>query len=285
MRIGLVGCGSIGTRHAKNVKALGHEIVSVDRDATRSRDWNPCYDLEDFAQSRPSAVLICTPASTHADIATALLAVGYSGPLFVEKPLALTSKECAIFREWPSVVNMTGYNWRFHPQVLQWKADVTPFTQWDYAVLECDTDLTLWPGREYADPVFECSHEIDTATWMGAPLEIKRAGYLQQESGFNLTLGNVHVQMRWDRAKPKRKFSVNRACESLKEKRCCWCQSHDYFPVVMNDSIYVDISYKREIEHFLRCVEEGTPTITPFADGIRVVQLCEDALKLAAAHV
>src|SRR4051812_6503503 len=89
---------------------MGHDVDRFDVDAQRG-----CSPA-DFTSA--DAALICTPASTHEYMAQLLLAIGYRGPLFVEKPLTLPEyPKASVFRTWPHPVTMVGYNWRFHPEV------------------------------------------------------------------------------------------------------------------------------------------------------------------------
>src|SRR5690242_13306166 len=93
----ILGAGSIGMRHGRNVTALGHRVVVWDDDPAR-RDAavlelgaEGAYGLEHGLASRPDAVLICTPPASHA--ALAWRALEADAHIFVEKPLAHTSGE------------------------------------------------------------------------------------------------------------------------------------------------------------------------------------------------
>ena len=51
MNILILGCGSIGSRHAKNLKDLGHNIVVCDKDEMRIKHFgkqNKCNYYYDY---------------------------------------------------------------------------------------------------------------------------------------------------------------------------------------------------------------------------------------------
>jgi predicted dehydrogenase len=164
MRVAIFGGGSIGARHAMNLRNSGVLTCVLDVDPTRGAA------PEMFDPRWPDAVIIATPAATHEAVATTLLACGYSGPLFVEKPLALRSA-APVFRDWPHPVTMVGYNWRFHPEVAPLSALLA---SGGTLHLDMRTDIAKWPGAAYSDPLLECSHEVDLAyAWLGAPTSVQ----------------------------------------------------------------------------------------------------------------
>ena len=112
MRIGFVGYGSIGQRHASNAKTLGHQVLVYDpagpRDVGFERD---IYDTCD-------AVVIATPSYVHIAGIRACAARGRH--MLVEKPIATsmaTLREMLDFAESKKLTVMVGNNLRFHPCV------------------------------------------------------------------------------------------------------------------------------------------------------------------------
>lgn len=256
MRIAIVGGGSIGSRHARNAKALGHDVRVFDSDFSRGE---PISDVWLF---RPQAAIICTPASVHHLSAMHLQGNGFAGPLFVEKPIATGRAE--IFNRWPHPVTMVGYNLRFHPAVEHMRR-CRP-TSGDLT-LECDS--RTWPGAAYGDLLLECSHEIDLALALGAEPDIAGTTYLREHSA-DFRLGprwGVHLNDRADRY--LRRWDV-----SGKTSGCSFVFRD---PVELTEQTYVD-----ELRHFLLCVETGRPTAITFSDGLRVVEICERVKELAS---
>ncbi len=258
MKVGIIGLGSIGTRHALNVIALGHEVLPFDTaksEISSAAHWQRIVCDSD-------AVLICTPASSHAFDARSLLEEGWDGPLFVEKPLALSSEECDVFRTWPHPTTQVGYMLRFHPATSVMRhigpRDVR-------LISRCD--MTTWPGSAYGSPLLEMSHEIDLATYIGAG---SLQGGFQCDDDVSLRFGggDIVVFLNWAAADYQRSWRVHGTLGSL---------VLDYStPDQLGFQMYRD-----EIAHFLDCAEKGIPTITPFADGLRVLDVCEQAERLA----
>ena len=103
MRTLVVGCGQMGSSHARAYHAMPEfEIVGlVSRGASRRRlnaELGGRYDeFSDFADAltatQPEAVCIATYTDTHADYAMAALEAG--AHVFLEKPVAETNEACA----------------------------------------------------------------------------------------------------------------------------------------------------------------------------------------------
>jgi predicted dehydrogenase len=121
-RVGLVGAGAVGARHARVLTGIpGVELVAVaDADTARAHDLaarhggRVCASHEELlAHDGLDAVYVCVPPFAHGAIERAVLAAGLA--LFVEKPLAAdleTAEALAEDVEAAGVVTGTGYHWR-----------------------------------------------------------------------------------------------------------------------------------------------------------------------------
>lgn len=94
-KILLIGAGSIGMRHFRNLTGLGYKSVAVcDRSRRRLRDVLKFSEgagvysdpKEALDKVNPNAVLICTPTRSHLPLAR--LALKYNADIFIEKPLS-----------------------------------------------------------------------------------------------------------------------------------------------------------------------------------------------------
>lgn len=107
-KIGVLGLGSIGTRHFRNFQALGCEVMGYDLCHGSGR-----AEVVNWAD----ALVIATPTSHHY---TDITLCPRDMPLFVEKPIV------SLPLQWASVptanVLMVGYNLRFHSAVKRAKA-------------------------------------------------------------------------------------------------------------------------------------------------------------------
>lgn len=270
MRVAVVGCGSIGRRHIRNILALGHDVIAHDTDAgVVSRDDWP--GGAEFVKHLPDALtvdalLICTPASTHAEMGRRIAAHGYRKALFVEKPIALSSQECDVFQSWPHPTTMVGYMLRHHYMARAMRA---MFEKPVTGSFISSSDMSMWPGRQYASPMLEYSHEIDLALWCGAPSSVWYAEVYR--SGALIRVGDWFVYLLWRASTYRREWSVS---DGRMGYQHAFLSADELGP-----EMYVD-----EIAHFLDCAEKGIPTITPFADGLRVLDVCEQAERMACVR-
>ena len=103
LAVGLIGCGTMGSSHAKQIAAL-QEIrlaAACDVDETKARATAEAaggtvrvYTAVEDLLTDPSipAVLVATPNHTHRQIVLTALAAGKD--VFCEKPMALTLADC-----------------------------------------------------------------------------------------------------------------------------------------------------------------------------------------------
>lgn len=106
LRAAVVGAGLMGSWHASAIRRAGGKVIAVvdpngeraTAFAARFRGARVYTNFEDaLLQARPDVVHLCTPTSTHRQLAEQALQAG--AHLFVEKPLAPTLEETQdIFR-------------------------------------------------------------------------------------------------------------------------------------------------------------------------------------------
>ncbi|MBI1812281.1 Gfo/Idh/MocA family oxidoreductase [Candidatus Peregrinibacteria bacterium] len=190
-RILVLGGGSIGTRHARNILGMGVGDVTVfepdeERRATVKRllDVQAIADEDEaFAVSKPDIVFVCSPTALH--VPQALRAVETGAHVFIEKPLSNTMDGVAELREktmQKQRVVMVGCNMRFHPgpsavrELLTEESIGIPLA----SRISDGGYLPLWrPQQDYrksysASPtqggaILDCIHEIDLALWYFGP--------------------------------------------------------------------------------------------------------------------
>jgi len=123
MRFLIVGCGSIGKRHLRNLLSLGvKNIGALDVRPDRLKEARSQFpvsaysDMESALDAGADAVVICTPPSVH--LSEALAAARAGCHMFVEKPLAekLEGVE-ELMKEVTErgLRTLVGCNFRFHP--------------------------------------------------------------------------------------------------------------------------------------------------------------------------
>ncbi len=184
MRIGVIGLGSIGSRHARNLIALGHEVLGYDpREAGPDELWDRGPTPQAVVLGS-AAVVVASPSSLHAD--HALLALEHRRPVLVEKPLAVApedARKIAARAAREGVTCGVAMNLRFHPATRALRALLSDgeLGQIRVARVWCGSDLRSWrPGSDYRESysarselgggvVRDCIHELDYITWLLGP--------------------------------------------------------------------------------------------------------------------
>lgn len=120
----IIGAGSIGQRHLRNLIKLGIKDIAVfDINKEKLEQVVKEYKVKVFDSlqlallKKWDGAFICTPASSHIEIAT--LVAKNNIPLFIEKPLADNLEQAESFYNLVKEKNlpvMIGYNLSFHPQ-------------------------------------------------------------------------------------------------------------------------------------------------------------------------
>jgi predicted dehydrogenase len=121
--VAIVGCGSIGRRHAGNLRSAGVQrlyVVDADRAAAArlaaDAGAEACASLDEALSRGAASAFVCTPTNMHVE--HAMRAVAADAHVFVEKPLSYSADEVAqlvALAEDRHVVTMVGCNMRFHP--------------------------------------------------------------------------------------------------------------------------------------------------------------------------
>ena len=282
MRVLIIGYGSMGGRHAANARDLGHEVMVLEsaearREAAEVDGFGACINPLSVPLETVDAVVIATPAATHRKGVQYLRRDGYAGPLFVEKPLDVDDHMGHIAWHWFHPTAMVGYNWRFHPEVLQWRGSYGLPDSWH---LVCETRMASWPGSDYSSPLLECSHELDLLrAWRGPEAKIVQAGEWHPDGRFIQFDNGDLVDVRWDKA-PSRRFTaswlqreVTHALVGGGESKSGAHWTRTLSPCWAGEMI--EASYREEMRAFLSAAEARTPVpgAATIADGLAVVSL------------
>ncbi|HYW31077.1 MAG TPA: Gfo/Idh/MocA family oxidoreductase [Gemmatimonas sp.] len=129
LRCVVVGAGSIGRRHLRNLTALGVECAALRTMAGQSGPldgWPVLRAWDEVAEFQAGIAVIANPTAYHVDAALAAIRIGCH--ILVEKPVAdrlsvAMELEEAVRRA--GTVALVGYQFRFHPSlraVQQWVA-------------------------------------------------------------------------------------------------------------------------------------------------------------------
>jgi len=193
MHLLVIGSGSIGRRHARNLKNLGAHITLFDVNRAlllatcKDGGYTPCMDLERYINTeKPDAAFICTPNHLHIPVARKLVDKGID--IFIEKPLSDTRDGiddliCAVRQK--KCIAMVGFMLRFEPGLAIIKERVRP-ENIAFARLEFGSHMPLWrKGVDYrtvysanrsmgGGTILDDTHELDYACWLfGYPKTVR----------------------------------------------------------------------------------------------------------------
>jgi predicted dehydrogenase len=310
MRVAVLGLGSIGARHARNLLELGHDVVGFDPGQPTDGRWASATTADE-AISGVDAVVVASPSSMHADHASSALQAGL--PVLVEKPLATNSRAAerlaALARE-RRVTCGVAMNLRFHPAVLELRRLVAGnrLGSIRYAHVSCGSDLRRWrPGVDYRNSysaraelgggvVRDCIHELDYLTWLLGPtasitaetanvsdleIDVEDLGLalLRLSSG---ALASVDLTY-FDPAYRRGCLLVG----ALATARWDWKRgtielAHaDGNAETLDVAADVSSTYVAELRDFLQAIETGRPPSTTAEEGAAVLRLV-DALFQSA---
>ena len=202
--VAVLGLGSIGLRHARNLLELGCRVSGFDPDPARramlAEAGGTALEKREAAFAH-GAVVIATPSAHHAaDLADAVDAGCH---VFIEKPLAHSAEGLDALIARAATRGLTvfaGFMLRYHPAVERLRTLI------DEGVIDrivtlravCGSWLPAWrPGQDYrkgyaADPrtggvILDIVHEIDLACHLAGPATVaacvaRRSGLLEMEA-------------------------------------------------------------------------------------------------------
>lgn len=187
MRGLVVGGGSIGSRHLRNLNKLGVEHLGlVETEASRREAVAAELPVTNFPtlvdglQWAPDFVVVATP--THLHLQQTLPVVRAGVPVFVEKPLAHSAAgitELADLIESKKLTTLVGCNMRFHPgpATVKHLLEEKRLGKVLFARVHVGSYLPEWrPNTDYrrnyasrietgGGCIMDCIHEIDLARW------------------------------------------------------------------------------------------------------------------------
>ena len=119
VNVAVVGAGSIGSRHQRILKQLGHKVsvVSANSPDADFRSMSDALGRESF-----DYVVIASQTSQHVTDLSTLINNRFSGRVLIEKPLF---EKLHTLQENNFSFAAVGYNLRFHP-VIVWLKDTLP---------------------------------------------------------------------------------------------------------------------------------------------------------------
>ena len=202
-KILVVGCGSIGRRHARNLAKLGIvdvlvlDLLSVHARAVASQfGFRAVESLAEAWQQKPRIALIATPTDHH--IPLALEAARNDCHLFIEKPLSHSLEgveELCSEIDRRCLTTMVGCNMRFHfgPSCVKKLLNENRIGKVIAARIQTGSYLPGWrPQSDYhqsysastvsGGAVLDCIHEIDLTLWYFGAAEVLSSAVIPASS-------------------------------------------------------------------------------------------------------
>ncbi|MDE1727049.1 MAG: Gfo/Idh/MocA family oxidoreductase [Thaumarchaeota archaeon] len=193
MKIAQIGVGGFGKNHARILSQLGILSAVCDADLAKSKEFGTKYSVNHYSSvdsllgsEQFDAAFVCTPTSTHFEIARNLLQKKKN--VFVEKPMTYLSREGEELLELAKknkVVLTSGYIERFNPAVSLVKEYVRTKKYGELIMLEFHRENRMPPHIKDVGIIYDTSvHDIDTAMWLfdDAPeVVFARSGRIRHE--------------------------------------------------------------------------------------------------------
>jgi len=321
MRFLVIGCGSIGEKHIRNLKSsLAREVIACDVKEERLRLIKKRYNIETYDDiekalaQQVSAALICTPTSTHLPVTLAAAKRGLH--LFIEKPLSHTldgiDQLIQIVRE-KKLVALVGCNTRFFASMKFVKklVDNGSIGRVLLARASCGFYLPYWhPGEDYRKGytankslgggiILDDIHEIDYLRWLLGEvgevfsvsgkisnLEMDTEDFasilLKFEGG---TIAEVHLDCL--------QHTYRRSCELIGEKGIIvwdyikesvrlFTEKEKRWQVFSKDlRTGKNAMFIAEMKHFIDCIEGKDTPISDLIQAKRVLEIALTAKKSA----
>jgi len=324
LKLGVVGAGAWGRNHVRTVATLPEaELTAVcdrdpkvrDRVARQYPVTHVTADLADLLL-RVDAVIVASPATTHAQLALQCIAAGK--PCLVEKPFALSVRDAeAVARAATErqVAVAAGHLLVFHPAVERLR---TLVREGDLGKIFYLYGLRVNLGQVRADENALWSfgpHDVSVALYLldDQPTRVAAQGrsYLQPgvEDVVFLTMEFAsgilaHVQLSWLDPHKERKLTVVGAKKMVvfddmepREKLRIYDKGVDRPPeygsygeslAIREGDIFIPKipnvePLAAELGHFVRVARGGEPPRAGAADGVRVVRVLEAASRSLAA--
>jgi predicted dehydrogenase len=291
--IGVIGLGSIGMRHAKNLLAMGHRVLGYDTDSAKMKAFLLPANGEVgwFRPETDSPVLdariLALPSNQHV---VEMLETPPHTPIFVEKPIGVTEGDAVFIKQLidsPRPI-MVGNNLRFHSCVKKAKewldAGLIGKPLWSNFTLAQYND-------KYTDDVILNwgAHELDLARYLLGPCAVATSVGIRDAADIILLHGDgcqttVHLDYV---TKPHSRYFTIQGTEGfleacLEKRQANVIDSGDELREQFYGSDDWDSNYIEEMQSFIDLIDgKEVPHAATGADGLAVLELILVAKKEA----
>lgn len=320
LRYGVVGLGSMGRHHVRNIRALdGAELVAVADpfgDKFGVAGDTPLFkDIAQLIDAGVDAVVVAVPTSEHHAVAKQLIENGIH--VLVEKPLAATIEEAAELTglvEQHEVVGAVGYVERCNPAIRAMREKIEEGLLGEIHQI-ATVRQSPFPARIKDVGVVKdlATHDLDLTAWVAKSEYQSISAITKNASGrdyedfvsINGVLSNgviVNHLVNWMSPYKERKTVVTGENGALVAETVLgdltyykngidqieWEQISNFRGVSEGEVIRYAISKPEplSVEHraFYDAVVSDKPGIVTFAEGLRTMRVVEAALESAKSN-
>jgi len=317
----VIGCGSIGRRHLRNLKALGVEkLIAFDpspENLAKAREETGAEIFNDFDKVLNQDIdvcFICSPSSLHIEQSVAAAQKGWH--LFIEKPLSHNSDKITELEkiiEEKKLISLVGCNMRFHPGPKKVKEllEKKSIGKVLFADIYAGSYLPEWrPSTDYrmsysgrkelgGGAILDCIHEIDLAFWYsGAGREVfgiaeRLSLDIETEDVAILILrhaNNILSEIHLDYVQR----TYERGCKIVgengsifwdfnsKQVKLYRAKEKEWETFLQPEDWEINKMYLDETQHFLDCLEKNEQTICPVSQAAQVLKIALAAKESSA---
>lgn len=307
----VLGCGSIGQRHIRNLRAAGvRNIIAFDPSESRRAEVESAFgivappSIEAAIAAAPQVALICSPTAFHSDHSLEFARAGCD--LFIEKPVSdrlegLETLEREVADRHLST--LVGCNFRFHPGLIKAKELVVSGQLGRLVSLRAEFGSYLpdWhPWEDYRNSyssrkalgggiVLDRIHEIDYVRWLAGEDIVAVSAMTGKLSGLEIdvedtaeillrfrsgVIGSVHVDYvrRTYDCKMEITGDAGSVVWSFPDKSVRWYLAAERVWHQLEWPAWeTNLMYVEQLEHFLRVLNGIEPSMQDVAAGRAVL--------------
>jgi predicted dehydrogenase len=320
-RLAIIGGGSIGTRHAQNLRTLGESDLLIIEphppraEALAAMGFQTHPDLARAWEADIDAVLICSPTIYHREQLEAAISAGKH--LFIEKPIAHTLEGVADLvaaARAKNLVGLLGYNMRFRDSFKRVQAMIAGGEIGRPLAARAQVSYYLphyHPDKDYrtryqaqksqgGGVMLDDSHELDYLLALFGPVkqvyaQVGRLSDLEMDTedyaGMMLTHESgiiTQLQMDFLQQVYRRNLEITGSRATLTadfntgELRLYGPADHQYRVFPQSMGVTVNQMYLDEMAHFLECLAGRARPIADLQTGYQVLVLAMAAFESSA---
>jgi len=307
----IVGLGSIGQRHLKNIRQMYGDIELIVHRHQENKDSNIqgikhiTNDLDEALDLEPDFAIICNPSPFHIDTAIEIAHRGVH--LLIEKPISSSTErveELIALSKEKKIKLMVGYNLRFLESLNFFRQSVQDEIVGEVFSIKADVGQNLKYWRENQDytkgvtanknlgggALLELSHEFDYISWIFGPVDWV-SGLIGKKSNLSINVEDFSISTLGFKDKnyvaninmDLFRHDTHRECIVIGEKGTIkwnalensvmiFSKSEKSWKTIFNESIERDSSYREELKHFIDCILQDKE---PLIDGYSALSVLE----------